>query len=287
MHLNRNKLFNDSHSQKATFIKHFSFLDNGKYARLPEAVKKLYSLFYNRYKLSKINKNKFTDEDGNIFFNYTLQAIQSALHCCRETALKYKNMLIEFGLVAQQRLGLNKANRYYLLEPNYEKADFYQEKPAKIKPAKKKSKSTTKTKTKNPTLPFFVSDSGYKLLLAFKNYGFLTSNRQIKKTTQTLNSIATQMEKDIVKSELLTPAEFHEMFTNYTSAQVATQKAFIQVLFRIKERLDFGDIITNFGAYLRRATEDGLYKVMVEAINELRPQKFIENWDTMVENALS
>ncbi|TSO26318.1 replication initiator protein A [Lactobacillus sp. LL6] len=265
-------LFNDNHSKKATFLKYFSFLDNKKYAHLPEKANKLYSLFYNRYKLSKINKNKFTDEDGNLFFNYTLKSIEEALNCCHETALKYKDMLIKCGLIAQQRMGLNKANRYYLLEPEYEESDFYNEKaePTKNHRKVKRAKSIFKPQKKTVTKPFFVNDSGYKLLLGFKHYGFLTSNRQIKIIMQTLHSIASQLEKDIISANLLTNREFHHMFVEYTSAQITTQKAFSQVLFRIKEQLDFGENITNFGAYLRRATEDGLYEVMVERINELK-----------------
>ncbi|MGQ5709591.1 replication initiator protein A [Lactobacillus sp. PSON] len=275
MKLNSIALFNDNHSKKATFLKYFSFLDNKKYAHLPEKAKKLYSLFYNRYKLSKINKNKFTDEDGNLFFNYTLESIEEALNCCHETALKYKDMLIKCGLIAQQRLGLNKANRYYLLEPEYEDADLYEEKPVQVNPTKqrkkiKKAKTTPDSHEKATTMPFFMNESGYNLLLAFKNYGFLTSKRQIKQVRNTLSSIAHQMEKDIVKANLLTHEEFFHMFIEYTPAQVATQEAFKQVLFRIKEHLDLGESIVNFGAYLRRATEYGLYDVLVKRINEVR-----------------
>ena len=275
MQLNSIALLNDSHIQKATFTKSFDFLDNKYYAHLREKAKKLYRLFYNRYKLSK-NNDKYHDEEKNVFINYTLESIQEKLECSKQAALNYKDALIECGLVVQQRLGLNKANRYYLLEPKYEESDLYEIETAETKPAKKTTKITKKIKKakssakSTTTMPFFVNEDGYKLLLGFKNYGYLTSNRQIKQAMQTLHSITSQKEKEVVQAGLLTNEGFFHMFKEYTSAKVATQEAFMQILYRIKEQLDFGGIIENFGAYLRRSVDEGLYEVMVKMIYEFK-----------------
>ena len=41
------------------------------------------------------------------------------LRLCRTKIIKLKKELIKFNLLTQERVGLNKPNRLYLLKPNY------------------------------------------------------------------------------------------------------------------------------------------------------------------------
>lgn len=106
--------------QEYQFIKIPKILvESDFYKNLSLGAKMLYSIMANRQNLSLKNKDKFVDDNGNIFLIYTIEDLRIILNISKKTIIKYKKELVKFNLLFEKRLGLGKPNRLYILRPNY------------------------------------------------------------------------------------------------------------------------------------------------------------------------
>ena len=116
---NRRRISVDKYNQES-FFKLYKFLfEDERFKTLSDSAKIAYSLFRDRFNLSI--QNNWVDEDGDIYFIYTTAAICDIIGCGTQKATKIKKELTDYGLLEQTRVGHNKANRIYILEPEFEK----------------------------------------------------------------------------------------------------------------------------------------------------------------------
>lgn len=113
------------------FMKFPLFLmTNPKYERLSDSAKIVYVLLRDRFKYSV--KNKWIDEDGAIYFIYTNRELMHLLHKSEPSVIKIKKELQKFNLLLQKRMGCNRPNRLYLLQPELTAHEVYQLDEAKF-----------------------------------------------------------------------------------------------------------------------------------------------------------
>ena len=95
------------------------FLFEGElHETLNNDAKILYSLLKDRHALSV--EHNWINERGEVFFVYTRTEMDKMLGCTSKTTRKAINQLKEVGLLEEEHLGLNKANRLYLMAVNAE-----------------------------------------------------------------------------------------------------------------------------------------------------------------------
>lgn len=83
-----------------------------------------YAVLQDRLQLSI--KNNWYDNEGNIYFIFTNENLKDILNIKSNSTLQsVKNELIAANLMSQERRGLNKANRLYLLRPIVRNEDIY------------------------------------------------------------------------------------------------------------------------------------------------------------------
>jgi hypothetical protein len=88
----------------------------------------LYALLKDRFELSI--QNEWVDKNNNIYFIFSNKHLCEYLGYAEQKIIKLKKELISFNLLTQERVGLNKPNRLYLLKPNYDiKASHSKELP--------------------------------------------------------------------------------------------------------------------------------------------------------------
>lgn len=96
----------------------FLFEDN-YFSKMTTEAKVMYALLKDRFELSKINN--WIDEENNIYLLYTNKQLCSILQYGEPKIIKLKKELEKFNLIINERQGLNRPNKIYLLEPNYDK----------------------------------------------------------------------------------------------------------------------------------------------------------------------
>lgn len=74
--------------------------------------KLLYAILKDRFELSL--KNNWVDEDGNIYFIFTIEEIGEMMGCGKDKAIKLKKELAKYELLEEVRQGVNKPNLIYL-----------------------------------------------------------------------------------------------------------------------------------------------------------------------------
>lgn len=72
-------------------------------------------MFRDRFELSKMNN--WIDENGNVYLIFTTKDLCELLNCGTQKVTKIKKELESFNLLEQERMGLNKPNKIYILEP--------------------------------------------------------------------------------------------------------------------------------------------------------------------------
>ena len=82
------------------------------YKRMSADSKLLYAILKDRFELSI--KNNWIDEDGNIYFIFTVEEIGDMLGCGKDKVIKLKKELKKYNLLEEVRQGLNKPNLIYL-----------------------------------------------------------------------------------------------------------------------------------------------------------------------------
>ena len=85
------------------------------YKKLSNNAKIMYALLYNRLDLSL--ESKWHDRNGQVFMYFTTAEFCEELGCSEKTVTKIKKELITSGLLREERQGLTKPNRLYILGP--------------------------------------------------------------------------------------------------------------------------------------------------------------------------
>lgn len=85
------------------------------YKKLSNNAKIMYSLLYNRLDLSL--ESKWHDRNGQVFMYFTTAEFCEELGCSEKTVTKIKKELVTSGLLREERQGLTKPNRLYILGP--------------------------------------------------------------------------------------------------------------------------------------------------------------------------
>ncbi|WP_117286527.1 replication initiator protein A [Streptococcus intermedius] len=96
------------------------------YKKMSADSKLLYAILKDRFDLSV--KNNWIDEEGNIYFIFTVEEIGEMLGCGKDKVIKLKKELKKYDLLEEVRQGLNKPNLIYLGSLKVEKVS----KPFKI-----------------------------------------------------------------------------------------------------------------------------------------------------------
>lgn len=89
---------------------------NSYYFKLSTDSKFLYSILKDRFELSI--QNKWIDKEGNVFMYFTIAELSDILGYSQNKIAKLKKELRDFGLLEEERQGLNKPNRLYILNIN-------------------------------------------------------------------------------------------------------------------------------------------------------------------------
>ena len=82
------------------------------YKNLGDKAKLMYMLLFDRRTLSI--KNKWYDDDGQIYMYFTNEQFMKELNCSEKTIIKAKKELSQIGLLKEVRQGINKPNRLYI-----------------------------------------------------------------------------------------------------------------------------------------------------------------------------
>jgi hypothetical protein len=85
------------------------------YKKLSNNAKIMYALLYNRLDLSL--ESKWHDRNGKVFMYFTTAEFCEELGCSEKTVTKIKKELVISGLLREERQGLTKPNRLYILGP--------------------------------------------------------------------------------------------------------------------------------------------------------------------------
>ena len=83
-----------------------------EYKNLSLGAKVMYMLIFDRRTLSV--QNKWHDKNGDVFIYFTNQQFMELLNCNEKTVIKAKKELQDFGLIKEERQGVNKPNRLYI-----------------------------------------------------------------------------------------------------------------------------------------------------------------------------
>ena len=102
--------------EQERFYKLYIFLfEDDYFKKLSDSSKIAYCMFRDRFELSKMNN--WIDESGNVYLIFTTKDLCNLLNCGTQKVTKIKKELENFNLLEQERMGLNKPNKIYILEP--------------------------------------------------------------------------------------------------------------------------------------------------------------------------
>ncbi|MDU5140515.1 replication initiator protein A [Staphylococcus sp.] len=102
--------------------------EDAYFKKMSAEAKIMYALLKDRFELSI--QNEWVDKYNNIYFIFSNKHLCEYLGYAEQKIIKLKKELISFNLLTQERVGLNKPNRLYLLKPNYDiKASHSKELP--------------------------------------------------------------------------------------------------------------------------------------------------------------
>ncbi|PTI38938.1 replication initiator protein A [Staphylococcus succinus] len=91
------------------------------FKKMSAEAKIMYALLKDRFELSI--QNEWVDKNNNIYFIFSNKHLCEYLGYAEQKIIKLKKELVNFNLLTQERVGLNKPNRLYLLKPNYNGED--------------------------------------------------------------------------------------------------------------------------------------------------------------------
>lgn len=87
--------------------------ENSYYCTMRLESKFAYGLLKDRFELSI--KNKWVDKEKNIYLIFTVKELEKVLGCKKDKVHQIKRELAQYGLLEEERQGLNKPNRIYVL----------------------------------------------------------------------------------------------------------------------------------------------------------------------------
>ncbi|HFI0041767.1 TPA: conserved phage C-terminal domain-containing protein [Streptococcus suis] len=108
-----------SEVEKYQFFKIPKWLLKEPYRALSSNAKLMYALLYDRLDLSL--DNSWHDKNGKVFMYFTNNEFCEELGCSEKTVTKTKKELREARLLHEERQGLNKPNRLYIMGPVVER----------------------------------------------------------------------------------------------------------------------------------------------------------------------
>ncbi|HDH4185519.1 TPA: replication initiator protein A [Staphylococcus aureus] len=92
--------------------------EDAYFKKMSAEAKIMYALLKDRFELSI--QNEWVDRNNNIYFIFSNKHLCEYLGYAEQKIIKLKKELVNFNLLTQERVGLNKPNRLYLLKPNYD-----------------------------------------------------------------------------------------------------------------------------------------------------------------------
>lgn len=98
------------------------FFTSERYKKLSNDAKIAFAILQDRLELSI--RNRWFDEEGNIYFLYGNQELGEFLNCSKPTVIKIKKELHAADLLEEKRMGLSQSNRLYLLKPVADPSDI-------------------------------------------------------------------------------------------------------------------------------------------------------------------
>ena len=98
------------------FAMPYALFDNPVYADLQNDAKLLYGLMMDRINLSIKNQGEWSDENGEVYCYFTVEAAMKFLGKSKRHIINLKKELHKFGLLLEVRQGLTKPNRVYPLK---------------------------------------------------------------------------------------------------------------------------------------------------------------------------
>jgi biotin operon repressor len=101
--------------QRSTFYQMPKFLLEGEFKKMSNDARVLFSLLRDRHDLSV--KNKWQNERGEVFLIFSRENMRDMLGLSENTTLKVVKELKKLGLMEEERQGLGRPNRIYLLNP--------------------------------------------------------------------------------------------------------------------------------------------------------------------------
>ncbi|EZY69325.1 replication initiator protein A [Staphylococcus aureus] len=114
------KKISASEFETSRFYQLPKFLFEDKYfSKMSTDAKVMYALLKDRFELSRLNN--WVDSENNIYLLYTNKKLCSILNYAEPKIIKLKKELEKYNLIINERQGLNKPNKIYLLEPTYDK----------------------------------------------------------------------------------------------------------------------------------------------------------------------
>lgn len=118
-----NRYFTNADHANLIFFQFPKLLMYGeKYREMSSDSKLLYMLSLDLIKLSM--KHGWKDKEGRYYIKMSLETIQDRLNCAKQKAQKLKKELETFGLLEEERIGLGKSNRLYVLQLEYTDQDI-------------------------------------------------------------------------------------------------------------------------------------------------------------------
>ena len=88
------------------------FFTSEKYKNMKLESKTAYAILRDRFELSL--KNGWVDENQDVYFVYTVAALQEILGCGKNKVIAIKKDLTKYGLLEEEKRGFNRANRLYI-----------------------------------------------------------------------------------------------------------------------------------------------------------------------------
>ena len=122
---NVNRIYNELFYQFPKVL-----IASNKYKKMSDSTKIAYMLLKARLEFA-VQKNQ-VDENGNVYFTFTISELKEVLDCGKQKVLSIKSQLEEYGLLYQKQMGFNKKlgknnpNRLYLAELDVTENDIYQ-----------------------------------------------------------------------------------------------------------------------------------------------------------------
>jgi len=109
--------------EESQYYKMPKFLFSGDFKKLTNDARVLYSLLRDRHDLS--TKNDWINEKEEVYLFFTREEMADLLGCSEPKARKSMNELKQFGLVEEERQGLNMPNKIFLNTITTRKETFF------------------------------------------------------------------------------------------------------------------------------------------------------------------